>query len=99
MGIATDATNVLWVSATQITCDTPVGAGNAAVVVINPDTQNAAWGVNYVYGPDPTINPNDGVQPIGGPLAGGNTATINGSGYQATRIIGVTTYPLVVINL
>jgi len=44
-----NATNVVWLSATQISCDfliTGAGTGNWTVIVINPDGQNSLSGPN-----------------------------------------------------
>jgi hypothetical protein len=46
------ATNVVWVSATQITCDFPITgalAGDWTVIVTNPDGQNSRFGHNNPF--------------------------------------------------
>ncbi len=90
---------VLVASATSISCTTPPGApGAGAVVVANPDTQpsNAGFAFTFVASPAPVVAT---VAPIGGPLAGGTTVTISGSGFQAGATVafgGVAVTPLAV---
>ncbi len=69
-------------SSTQITCTTPASAVPCAVqvVVTGPDGQSDPTPVSYTYSaaayPDAT-----GISPSSGPLAGGNTVTLTGTGF------------------
>ena len=75
------ASNVVVVSATQLTAKTPVhAAGSVDVVVRNPDTQTGTLVAGYVYvaSPAPTIT---AVMPAVGSKAGGATVTITGTGF------------------
>jgi hypothetical protein len=73
-------TGVLYDSATQLRCTTPLKllASNAPVVVTNPDTQLSNSTISYDYRDPPNII---SVSPTGGRLSGGNTVTINGTGF------------------
>lgn len=77
---ANDATNVVVVSATQITCNTPPGAaGDVDVTVQNLDGQSGSGSMLFTYVPPPTIT---AVAPASGPLAGGDDLTITGTGFR-----------------
>jgi hypothetical protein len=78
---AASATNVTFVSATQITATTPAHAAGAVnVVVTNPDTQFGTLTNGYLYAPAPTVT---SVTPASGPTAGGTSVTIGGTGFQS----------------
>lgn len=73
------ATNVTYVSATQLTATTPAGtAGAKDVVVTNPDTQSGTGLGVYTYAAPPTVT---AVSPSSGPEAGGTSVTITGTGF------------------
>ncbi|HKK92073.1 MAG TPA: IPT/TIG domain-containing protein, partial [Longimicrobiales bacterium] len=82
------ATSVVWVSSTQITANTPAGAaGDADVVVTNPDTQTGTLTDGFTYDPPPTVT---SITPANGPAAGGTSVTITGTDFVdgATVTIG-----------
>ncbi|MBI2605013.1 MAG: IPT/TIG domain-containing protein [Deltaproteobacteria bacterium] len=84
-------TTLVVVSGTTITCKAPAQpAGTYDVVVTNLDTQAATLSSGYTYNPVPTITARS---PINGPLAGGGTLTIDGTGFMAgaTVTVGGTT--------
>jgi plastocyanin len=79
------ATGVSVASATSITATTPAhGAGTADIVVTNPDGQSGrlTGGFNYQIpaSPPPAVT---AVGPSSGPVAGGTSVTITGSGFTA----------------
>lgn len=79
----TNAAAVQFVSATQLTVTTPPRtAGPVAVVVRNPDTQTGtmANGYTFAVAPAPTVA---SASPKEGPLAGGTTVTLTGTGFLA----------------
>ena len=94
------ATNVIWVSATSITCITPPHtAGTVDVVVTNADTQSGTRvnGFNYSSAaPDPTVTD---VSPVVGKLAAGTPVTITGTGFLPDAIVkfGATNATAVVV--
>ncbi len=66
-------------TATSISCTTGAGAAGASnVVVTNPDSQTGTLTTGFTYLAAPTIS---SVSPAFGPLAGGNTITITGTGF------------------
>ncbi|MHC5018853.1 MAG: IPT/TIG domain-containing protein [Planctomycetota bacterium] len=80
-GNAASSINVA--SSTTITCVTPAGsAGPVAVVVTNPDTQQATQptGFSYSSGGPPTVS---SVSPSSGAAAGGSPVTITGTNFLA----------------
>ncbi len=75
------------VSATSITCTSPAGsAGAVSVVVTNSDNQSGTLSNSYTYRVAPTLS---SVSPVGGPLAGTNTLTLNGTGFITGATITV----------
>lgn len=80
-------------SGTQLSFVTPTwGAGAANIVVTNPDGQSATATGAFTFGtPTPALT---SVSPTSGPIAGGTTVTISGTGFersgatQAAVIIG-----------
>ncbi len=77
----TAATNVIFVSATQITATTPAHAGGAVnVVVTNPDTQSGTLTNGFTYRAAPTIS---SVTPNNGPISGGSAVTITGANFAS----------------
>ncbi|MFM8305456.1 MAG: IPT/TIG domain-containing protein [Actinomycetota bacterium] len=81
-------TNVVFVDSTRITCDTPAGTtGVADVTVTNPDTLSAtATGAFTYVAPAPTVS---GVLPTSGPVAGGTSVTISGTGFVAGATVTI----------
>jgi len=77
---ATPAAGFTVVSATEITATAPAGAaGTVNVTVVTPGGASAATTANaYAYVAAPAVS---AVSPASGPVAGGNTVTITGSGF------------------
>jgi hypothetical protein len=77
---STSASGVNVVSSTSITATTPAhSAGSVSVVVTNTDSQSGTLTNGYSYtNPAPTVI---GIAPNGGPLAGGTSVTISGTGF------------------
>jgi hypothetical protein len=84
--------NVVVVSATEITCETPPGAPGAVdVTVTNPDMQSDTLVDGFTYLADPDPPPVvTGLSPTSGPETGGTAITITGENFQpgATVTIG-----------
>ncbi|MCI0342026.1 MAG: IPT/TIG domain-containing protein [Planctomycetales bacterium] len=84
------APSVWFSSATRITCTTPAGTGTVPVTVTNSDTQSATLSAAFAYTapPAPTVT---SVSPNAGPLVGGQTVTISGTGFGigATVLFGI----------
>ena len=76
------ATDVTFVSATSITCTTPVhAAGSVDVVVTNTDNQPGPLTNGFTYSAsvaDPVVT---GVSPVAGKTGVGNPVTITGAGF------------------
>jgi photosystem II stability/assembly factor-like uncharacterized protein len=71
-----------------ITGNTPAhAAGVVDVVVTNADGQSGTLAAGYTYVPPPTVT---GVSPSLGPVSGGTTVTITGTGFEtgASAVIG-----------
>ena len=82
----TDATAFTVNSGTQITAIAPVHvAGTVDVTVTTPAGTSSAAGVgnDYTYGP-PAVT---GLNPAGGPTAGGNTVTITGTNFTGATAV------------
>ncbi len=78
---ATAATNVVVVSATQITATTPAGsAGAVTVTVTNPGAQSGSLASGFTYVVVPTVS---SVSPNNGPVAGGTAVTITGTNFAS----------------
>jgi hypothetical protein len=79
------------VSATSITASTPSGAAGAkSVVVTNPDSQSSNSNITFTYtAPPPSVT---SISPGSGPMAGGTSVTIAGTGFVtgATVTVGGT---------
>ncbi len=74
------ATGITVASATSATCTAPAhAAGPVDVVVANADAQSATLAQSFSYYGATTIT---GVFPGSGPLAGGTTVTIQGTGFS-----------------
>ncbi|MEU8569589.1 IPT/TIG domain-containing protein [Streptomyces pathocidini] len=79
---ATNATSFTVNSSTQITAVSPAGSGTVPVTVQTPGgTSN---GINFTYVSAPVIT---SISPISGPLAGGNTVTITGTGFTSATAV------------
>lgn len=76
------ATNVTFISSSQLTATTPSGTPGAGVnvVVTNPDKQIGTCAGCYTYLAAPTVS---AVNPAEGPTAGGTTITVTGSNFAA----------------
>ncbi|MBI2787226.1 MAG: IPT/TIG domain-containing protein [Elusimicrobia bacterium] len=84
------ATDVIFVNSTQILAKTPPGvAGPQNVTVTNPDANFTTLIGGFTYVPSPVIQ---SIVPNTGLTAGGQTITLNGTGFQngATVTIGGT---------
>jgi hypothetical protein len=84
----TAATNVVVVSATQITATTPAGsAGAVTVTVTNSGVPSGSLTNGFTYVVTPTVS---SISPNNGPTAGGTAVTISGSNFAtgATVTIG-----------
>jgi hypothetical protein len=84
----TAATNVTFVSATQLTARTPAGtAGARDVQVTNPDGQSATRTGGFTYGASaPTLT---SVSPTSGPTAGGTIITLTGTSFVSGATVRV----------
>jgi hypothetical protein len=78
---STPATSVTVLSSTLLSVVTPPGSpGVVDVTVTTPDgTSPVVTGDRFTYVALPTVT---GVSPAAGPIAGGNTVTITGTGFQ-----------------
>lgn len=76
-----EATDVVVVSATEITCKTPPGTGSVDVTVTNPDAQagTKTGAFSYVAPMNPPAITS--VSPNNGPETGGTTVTITGTNF------------------
>lgn len=75
------------VSATQMTCQPAArAAGTYHVVVINPDGQRGVLASSYTYQAAPVVA---SVFPVSGPLAGGNTLTVTGTGFLPGALVRI----------
>src|SRR5208283_14619 len=78
------------VSGTSITAVSPAGAGTVDVTVTTPGGTSATSPADeFTYDPVPTVT---GVTPAAGPVAGGTTVTVTGTGFVtgATVDFGLT---------
>jgi hypothetical protein len=72
---------VVFVNATTLTCTTPAHAAGAVdVTVTNPDTLSHTLTNGFTYAGPPTVT---SITPALGPLAGGTTVTIGGTGFTS----------------
>ena len=90
------ATGVTVVSPTQITATTPAGAAGAAIVlVINPGGAISGLANGFSYSTTATVAPTVGavtvasVFPSTGPLTGGTSISITGSGFASGASVSV----------
>ncbi len=86
----TAATNVNVVSSTSITATTPAhAAGAVAVTMTNTDAQAGTLNNGYIYtasNPAPTVG---SITPNAGPVAGGTSVTITGTGFLAGATVSL----------
>ncbi len=83
----TSCNSIVVVSSTSITCTTPSGsAGAVDVTVTNPDTQFATSSGGFTYMVNPTVA---SVSPNIGPLAGGTSVTVTGTGFVAGSAVSL----------
>ena len=86
----TAATNVAFVSATQLTARTPAGtAGARDVQVTNPDGQSATRTGGFTYTAAASAPTLTSVSPTSGPLAGGTTITLTGGNFVSGATVRV----------
>ncbi len=79
--------NVTVVSPTQITCTTSAtAAGTLSIVVTNTDGQTGTGNNLFTYEGAPVLI---SISPSGGPTAGGNSISLNGSGFLTATGITV----------
>jgi len=99
---ANDATSVVVVSSTSITCVTPAGTTGAvvSVTVVNTDLQSGSLPSAFTYWAAPTITPY-GISPNTGVTTGGTSVTIDGSGFRTGATVtfaGVPATSVVVVS-
>jgi len=77
-----NCTNIVVSDPNTITCDTPAkSAGDYDVVITQLGSLTATEVDGFTYDPPPTV---DSVSPVFGPIGGGTTLTITGTGFIAT---------------
>lgn len=94
-----ECTQVQGVSSTQVTCTVPsYEEGKYKVTVINQYGQESSEDVQYAYYtyPAPTVA---SISPSAGPLRGGNTLTINGTGFRSGLVARIGGLDCTNINL
>jgi hypothetical protein len=88
-----------FVNSNTLTCVTPAeGVGTVDVTVTNPDTQVGTLASSYTYMNNPTVNV---ANPSMGPLAGGTSITVTGSGFLTGSNVwvgGVTCTSVVIVS-
>lgn len=77
----TQATNVVVVGSTQITCNTPTHAAGAVDVTVVVGTDNATLPAGYTYTASSGVTIGN-IDPSSGTTAGGTVVAIIGSGFQ-----------------
>ncbi len=85
----TQATNVVVVSSTSITCTTPAHAAGAAnVVVTNPDSQSGTCSACFTYNAStaPTIS---AISPNSGTTFGGTPVTVTGTNFVSGATVAI----------
>ncbi len=86
-GMSYLCTSVTVVSSTSITCVTPAAsAGYYDLVVTNADTQVGTLTNGFRYRTAPTIS---SISSSGGPLAGGQTFTVFGAGFESGDTVSI----------
>ena len=82
-----DCPNSVRVSETQMTCQPAARtAGTYNVAVINTDAQRGVLAAAYTYQAAPTPV---SISPVSGPLAGGNTLTVTGTGFLPGALVRI----------
>ncbi|WP_435848491.1 IPT/TIG domain-containing protein [Streptomyces javensis] len=81
---AVNATSFTVVSATQITAVAPLGSGTVQVTVTTPGGTSNGVSYTYVAVPVPVLT---SVSPGQGPVGGGNTVTLTGSGLTGVTAV------------
>ncbi len=85
------ATNVIVVSSTEITADSPAGSGTVNVTVTTPGGTSATSSVDeYTYIAAPTVT---GLNPDSGPAAGDTSVTITGTNFTGATAVDFGTNP------
>jgi hypothetical protein len=90
------ASNVTFVDATEITCDTPAGVGTVDVVVTNPDAQTGTIVGGFTYNPAPvptTVVPDTGEK--------GTSVSVYGTGFvsgASVKFGGIVAANVVVVD-
>ena len=75
------STAVTVASSTQINAMSPPGSsGTVSITVTNPDTQSASLPSGFTYNSEPAVS---SISPNSGPVTGGTTVRILGSGFQS----------------
>ena len=78
---STQSTAVTVVSSTRISAMSPTGSsGTVAITVTDPDAQSATLPSAFTYTSAPSVS---SISPNSGPVTGGTTVTILGSGFQS----------------
>jgi IPT/TIG domain len=78
---STQSTSVAVASSTQVSAMSPPGSsGTVAITVTDPDAQSATLPSAFTYSLAPLVS---SVSPNSGPVTGGTTVTILGSGFQS----------------
>ncbi|MGW5689730.1 IPT/TIG domain-containing protein [Streptomyces asiaticus] len=81
---AVNATSFMVVSATQITAVVPAGSGTVQVTVVTPAGTSNGVPYSYVVAPVPVLM---SVSPGQGPVGGGNTVALSGSGLTGVTAV------------
>ncbi len=85
------ATNVTVVSATTITALSPAGTGAVGVTVTTPSGTSATLPADvFTYAAVPVVS---GISPAAGPVGGGTTVTITGTGFSGATAVEFGTSP------
>ena len=79
------ASEVHFVSATELTAKTPPGSG-AQEVVVTSEGASSTGGPKYTYVAPPSV---ESISPSKGPQAGGTPVTIKGQGFQPTSTVTI----------
>src|SRR5208337_4546930 len=94
----TAATSYTVVSATSITAVSPAGIGTVDITVTTPSGTSATLPADeFTYDPVPAVT---SISPAAGPLAGGTTVTITGTGFTGATAVtfGTTAATSYVVN-
>ncbi len=80
------ASNVNVVNATTLTCTAPAGTAGAKSVIVTTAGGSSAANSLYTYAGAPTLT---NVSPGSGPLGGGNTVTLTGTGFLPGTAVAI----------